>query len=276
MGTCVPHVHQQNAYRYARDNSLPSTEMVVIFNGTPVQAVPDGVECVEVPDRLSQPCGLWPAAFTIAVDRDWEWCAILHDDFWMLEAGWEAKLAAAEREYWIGMAAWCAMDCFDEHGMYIADQCETYGSHGIYQEGLAVVADSMGLAFNMALFSDRGCFCDVPEESGGYGYGEVEAALWTLQQEWALWHLDLSWEHYNDAWSPGASLDAYSSATAARYHCDPAEEFRAPATRKVTGGGLAGFAKAQEGYGESMPAHVVRPGAVSLNGRVVDVRRTRQ
>lgn len=275
IGACVVHAHQQGAFRLAQVHSLPSTEVVVLFNGTDVQNLPDQVEAIHVPERLNQPCGLWSQIFDLATERQWTWCAILHDDFWMLEPGWEEKLQEANRLYRVGMGVWCGFTGFDGQGREsCADGLASFhnqdnGSRQ-YNEGLAVTPDSMGLVFNMALFGPRGRFCDVPDNGTGYGYGEIEAALWTLQQRWVLWHLNLAWQHYNGAHD--GVVDTYDPATGCRrWDAVPADQ-RGPATRaQLRGGGGADEARAP--YGDLLPVRVVDSDTIDLNGRLVNMKR---
>ena len=200
VGSYVQHDAQGRTYQLLRQYSRPSTQIVVVFNGVASQSVPAGVSVVTMPHRLGQEQGLWPWAFRWAQENAIDWLAMVHDDMWILESGWEGDIERAARRYRIGVAGW------EGHAFHVVDTSPDLNHFnddrrlGIIEQGdssrgagLCVLCDGCGVVFNMGLFAQRGFFTDLDVECG---YGCSDACMWCLSQEHAVWGLHRRYMHH--------------------------------------------------------------------------------
>lgn len=189
IGICTDRdPYQRECIDSIRSCSESGTIVVAIFNGIVPFPVAPGVETMYFPERLGRERGLWKLAFKIALERGWDWCFDFHDDFKLLEPGWEAVLQDLDRRYRLGVAAWTAWNRMGITGPPGSRSFDSGGRDFL----LGTAVDGCGFGWNMHLFKRRGKITFLDAE---LGYGEADTGLWALNQGWACANIRTAWEH---------------------------------------------------------------------------------
>lgn len=184
MGSCVPHEFAYTARYLARRNSLESTERIVVWQGYVAPfSEHNGFEPIIFNRPIGQERGLWKIAFQLAIDRGWDWCAIIHDDFFILQPEWENSLSALPER--IGIAGWVVLKKIESDRTALAASIVGRGS-------LGVTMDSCGIVFNMKYFAVRNCFTTLDADAG---HGDLESSCWCLSQQLGIWQLPFESDH---------------------------------------------------------------------------------
>ena len=186
MPICTTHAMQVDAWASACENSQPDTPFYVLLNGiTPSELppLPDRIQVLQEPARFEDEKDLWDYCLRFAVAQGWDWCMLIHDDFRIMEPGWEADLALSEG-WRVAIASWLG------YGLWNKEANSGYPTDG----HLAVTFDSMSFGFNVPIFAERGFITDT---RWGYGFASWEANGWALQNDYAVWHiLGNSWHQW--------------------------------------------------------------------------------
>ena len=181
MTVAVPHSMQEEAWTFAKRNSRPDTPFIVLFNGIPAMEVPEGVERIFRRDPFTDEADLWQWGLELAQERGWDWCMFIHDDFKIVEPGWEDELEASAG-WRVALASWLGYMDWD-----IGANTSRSTPHR-----LAVGLDSMAFGFNVHVFKRRGTVCAT---RFGFGYGAWDAQAWALSQGYAIWRIMLNSDH---------------------------------------------------------------------------------
>lgn len=192
--TRVHHAMRELSWTGAREHSEAETDVIVLFNGCDPVALPEGVSTVHQVAPYHDEADLWWDALQLAERRGWDWCMMQHDDFRMMEPGWEAQLR--ESEGWrVAIAAHCVhagwsngSGCYPSWGR---GKPEAYGD---WPSRLGVTIDSMSFGFRVDVFRARGC---VTEGRYGFGFGAWDACAWALMNEYGCWRIQQNaWHHW--------------------------------------------------------------------------------
>lgn len=198
MGTCVPHNMQEEAWTRNRRYSRASTEIVAVINGddwvSPFCApLPPGVERHQVAERFREERDLWQCGYNLAVERGWDWCFFLHDDFALREGcqGWEEEIESLS-EWQVGMATWNGYT-------FITEEANTGNIEPRRKGNLCCALDPCSIGFRMSLFRARGSFADLASKDGvaiEYGFGAFDSLGWMLSRDHAVWQLQGTTDHH--------------------------------------------------------------------------------
>lgn len=183
--SAVQHDMWQESVELNRQFSKPDTPMYVLYNGLKPQMLPENVDGLIAPRVFDDECDLWNFCLGFAYAHGWDWCMMMHDDFAMLEPGWEDELAKAAG-WRVALASHLTYDVWDHEAV----------SANASVGHLGVTIDSFSFAFNVPLFRHRGC---VAAARFGFGYGAWDSCAWALQQGYALWRIRLDAKHH---WKP--------------------------------------------------------------------------
>lgn len=185
ISTALCHEYLPLAMSYLRGNSREDTELALLVNGCRLTCeVHPRFTVISLAEYVPYLNGVWPRIYALAIERNWDWCVLVHDDMLLTEPGWEAALLQAQDRWHVGLAAWCTYDAIAIDGMW-------YALNG--GPGLALIADGCALAFRMSAFRARGCFTDLDLD---YGYGDAEASLWCLDQGLAVVNVGQPSHHF--------------------------------------------------------------------------------
>lgn len=186
MPICTRHAMQEESWTAAQRHSKPDTPFYALLNGiAPDQLppLPDGMQVIYEPSRYEDECDLWNDCLALAVKSGWDWCMVIHDDFRMMESGWEDDLALSEG-WRVCLASWLG------YGIWTAEANSGYPTSG----HLAVALDSFSFGFKVDVFKQRGY---VAGSRYGFGYGAWESNAWALQNDYAVWRILLdSWHQW--------------------------------------------------------------------------------
>lgn len=187
MPVATEHEMVRDSWNAAREMSLPETPFTVLFNGCePFGPVPPNtaVEVRSHGQRFTDEADLWWWCLEYAEATGWDWCMVVHDDFRMMEPGWESELRKSEG-WRVGLASWCCYEAWDE-------SANSGGGASVGHVG--VTLDSMSFGFDVRLFRRRGC---VAATRFGFGFGAWDAMGWALSQDYACWRIMLnSWHQW--------------------------------------------------------------------------------
>lgn len=184
---CTQHSMQAESFRLNRLYTRVDTDCIVLMNGGGAEGIdiPDGYEVLrrgEAP--FTDEADLWHWALGIAVERNWAWTMIVHDDFAMQEPGWEDDLDAAEG-WRVATASWCVFSEWDAPG----------GSKPSVTP-LGVCIDPMSFGIKTAPFVERGT---VTTQRFGFGFAAWDACAWALDNGYGAWRILRSSAHQ---WEP--------------------------------------------------------------------------
>ena len=111
IGICTDRdEYQRAAIESIRAQSEPGTEIVAVFNGIAPFVLPPGIEALHYKDRIGREQGTWRVVFDLAVARGWDFACDFHDDFSLLEPGWEAEIRRLAGLYRVAIAAFVGYD----------------------------------------------------------------------------------------------------------------------------------------------------------------------
>lgn len=189
IGVCIQQTIQNLCIAHARQFSRPDTEIIVLYNGCgEVCTLPPNVEVMKRENMIGREQGLWVDGLKIAQQRGWDWFVNIHDDFNILEAGWEENVEKAAAKYRIGIAGWCTYPYASENGITGARPEDSN-----LKTPMHVTVDGCGICFNVDLFTHRGFVTDMDEKCG---YGEYEAGFWCIQHGYGIHHIEKNSGHF--------------------------------------------------------------------------------
>ena len=243
VGVCTDRdEHQRRSLQSIVDFSSSDTELICIFNGVEPFDIDPRYEIIHVPELIGKEQGLWGKAFDIAVERGWDWCANFHDDFFLLESGWEDWLYRINHTHFIAMASFATYKTITPVFPLSGDYSYESGNNDA-PGFLGVTIDGCGMAFNMELFHQRSMFTSLDVACG---YGETEACLWALEKGWASACIPLRSDHHPEGTNN---------------------------SREVLHVGADGVHEAISSHLSVLPASVINENQIRVNDKIINVRR---
>lgn len=184
FGVVIPiacnHEMQAEALESVRRHSEPQTLIIALLQGEVDVPLPQGVTSIRV-SLFDDEVDLWAWGLATAIEKNWDWCLFVHDDFAMLESGWEDQLRASSG-WRVALASWAVYSVWD------AEANTSQFTSG----PVGVCLDSMAFAFRTDVFRERGC---VSEMRYGFGYGAWDACAYALANGMGVWRVHLNSKH---------------------------------------------------------------------------------
>ena len=164
LGICTDRdADQRRAINSIARFTRKDTEMFAVFNGVKPFEVDPRYKITHYENLLGREQGLWPLALQIAGEHQWDFVFAPHDDFYLLESGWERWIERAYRTYKIGIASYACWGYADGHATNPDPKNPNYTvetgnppTTGPVDSPLGVAIDGCGVAFNTRLFTQRG------------------------------------------------------------------------------------------------------------------------
>lgn len=177
---------QERAWTLARQHSRADTDVILLLNRDESlsKSPPDDVDIIHRFPAFDDEQDLWQFGLDLAIRRGWDWTMFIHDDFAILEPGWEADIELSA-DWRVALASWCVYTDWDEPG----------GSYPTTHH-LGVTVDSMSFGFRTDVFAARGC---VTAQRYGFGFGAWDSCAWALDNGYGVWRVQLDSDHQ---WEP--------------------------------------------------------------------------